>query len=99
MAVTAGKVAFRVTFVVLLVLLAFYVGRPLYWKLSATIHEIRESKHPYSVRDGLSHFVHEAQKSVGWFHDESDAGGIDDTSSKATNRRLLQIVGRKAHTV
>ncbi|KAG2727307.1 hypothetical protein I3843_01G146800 [Carya illinoinensis] len=88
MASSTAKVSFRVIMVVLLLLLLFYVGRPLYWKISATIHDIRHNKQ--TVKQGLSQIVLEAQKSVGWYHDESDSGVQEERAgSKATTRRIL----------
>ncbi|MFQ6653824.1 hypothetical protein Gotur_025043 [Gossypium turneri] len=55
MASSTSKLAFRIVLAALLLLALFYVGRPLYWKISATI-------------------MLEAQRSVGWFNDESDSG-------------------------
>jgi hypothetical protein len=37
---------------ILAILVLFYVGRPLYWKISATVQEIRENKR--TVKQGLS---------------------------------------------
>ncbi|XP_077218144.1 low-density receptor-like protein [Tasmannia lanceolata] len=92
MVYSTTRVSLRLVFGLLLLLAAFYVGRPLYWKLSATIHEIRENR--TTVKEGISQFVLEAQKSVGWVHDESDAGIDDQSSGKlvgvATNRRILR---------
>lgn len=122
MASPATRVTFRVVVAVLVIMVLFYVGRPLYWKISATVQEIRENKrtvkqgaffNPYvyifrytyiekieigSVKQcvfcfvfvfgtGISQIVYEAQKSVGWFHDESDSGFHEDR--KVVNRRLL----------
>ncbi|THU55953.1 hypothetical protein C4D60_Mb11t12090 [Musa balbisiana] len=91
----AARVWLRLAVAFLFLLAAFYVGRPLYWKLSATIHEVREKRK--SVKDGgglpfrISQFVLEAQKSVGWVHDESDSGAGDDRkASTATSRRILR---------
>ncbi|MCL7027955.1 hypothetical protein MKW94_012515 [Papaver nudicaule] len=44
---------------------------------------------------GISQIVHEAQKSVGWLHDESDSGFEDVPSNKksgliTTTRRILR---------
>lgn len=36
--------------VVILLLVLFYVGRPLYWKISATVHDIRQNKQ--TVKEG-----------------------------------------------
>ncbi|WCJ23643.1 hypothetical protein M5689_005657 [Euphorbia peplus] len=81
MASSTTRIAFRVVMAVILLMFLFYVGRPLYWKISATIQEIRQNKR--TVKQGISQIVYEAQKSVGWFHDESDSGDL-----RATNRRL-----------
>ncbi|KAK6254601.1 hypothetical protein SCA6_015906 [Theobroma cacao] len=78
MASPTAKIAFRTVIGVLLLLALFYVGRPLYWKISATVHDIRHNKQT---------IMHEAQKSVGWFHDESDSGFREDR--KQASRRLL----------
>ncbi|XP_021291897.1 uncharacterized protein LOC110422351 [Herrania umbratica] len=85
MASPTAKIAFRIVIGVLLVLALFYVGRPLYWKISATVHDIRHNKQ--TVQQGISQIMHEAQKSVGWFHDESDSGVPEDR--KQASRRLL----------
>ncbi|KAM1803609.1 hypothetical protein ACFX12_029576 [Malus domestica] len=65
--------------------------RPLYWKISATIHEIRQNKQ--TVKQGISQIVLEEQKSVGWYHNESDSGAHYHRAAKnvglATTRRLL----------
>ncbi|KAI4345513.1 hypothetical protein L6164_012628 [Bauhinia variegata] len=81
MASSTSRIAFRVLMVALVLLVLFYIGRPLYWKISATIHDIRQNKQ--TVREGLSQIVMEAQKSVGWYRDESDSG------DRAANRKLL----------
>ncbi|OAY55915.1 uncharacterized protein LOC110612050 [Manihot esculenta] len=81
----AARITFRLLVAFLAIMVLFYVGRPLYWKISATIQEIRENKR--TVQQGISQIVYEAQKSVGWFHDESDSGVREDR--KAINRRLL----------
>jgi len=102
-----SKVVFRTVVVALLLLLVFYIGRPLYWKISATVHDIRNNKqtvrqgflssfwipisnfcYRFSITlllasSGISQIVMEAQKSVGWYHDESDSG------VRANNRKLL----------
>ncbi|KAK4586952.1 hypothetical protein RGQ29_023905 [Quercus rubra] len=85
MASSIAKVSFRIFMVILFLLVLFYVGRPLYWKISATVHDIRHNKQ--TVKQGLSQIVLEAQKSVGWYHDESDSGLRDDRV--ATTRRFL----------
>ncbi|XP_030973560.1 uncharacterized protein LOC115993733 isoform X2 [Quercus lobata] len=86
MASSTAKVSFRIVMVILLLLVLFYVGRPLYWKISATVHDIRHNKQ--TVKQGLSQIVLEAQKSVGWYHDESDSGVREDRV--ATTRRFLE---------
>ncbi|KAI3890486.1 hypothetical protein MKX03_025028 [Papaver bracteatum] len=87
------RISVRVFFILLLLAVIFYTGRPLYWKISATIHEIRENRQ--TVKQGISQIVYEAQKSVGWFHDESDPGFEDAHSTKksgliTTTRRILR---------
>ncbi|KAG6766460.1 hypothetical protein POTOM_030543 [Populus tomentosa] len=69
MASATTRVIFRVVVGILAILVLFYVGRPLYWKISATVQEIRENKR--TVKQGISQIVFEAQKSVGWLRDES----------------------------
>ncbi|KAG7551168.1 hypothetical protein ISN45_Aa06g018650 [Arabidopsis thaliana x Arabidopsis arenosa] len=84
------RIWFRTVILISLMVVLFYVGRPLYWKISATIHDIRHNKQ--SVREGISQIVHEAQRSVGWYHDESDSGfreGHYKKSGVAVSRRLL----------
>uniref|UniRef100_A0A6N2KRG8 Uncharacterized protein n=1 Tax=Salix viminalis TaxID=40686 RepID=A0A6N2KRG8_SALVM len=88
MASAATRVTFRVVVGILAILVLFYVGRPLYWKISATVQEIRENKR--TVKQGISQIVFEAQKSVGWFHDESDSG--------VRQNRRLSSNGRKEGT-
>ncbi|KAJ9700147.1 hypothetical protein PVL29_005801 [Vitis rotundifolia] len=91
MATSTARVSFRVIVAILLILLLFYVGRPLYWKISATVHEIRQNKQ--TVKQGISQIVFEAQKSVGWFHDESDSGSREDRNAAvAANRKILRQV-------
>ncbi|KAA8548539.1 hypothetical protein F0562_000194 [Nyssa sinensis] len=63
MASSTARASFRLALAIIAILLLFYVGRPLYWKISATIHEIRQNKQ--TVRGGISQIVLEAQKSVG----------------------------------
>ncbi|CAN7005742.1 unnamed protein product [Brassica rapa subsp. trilocularis] len=112
---TPTRISFRILILISLMVLLFYVGRPLYWKISATIHDIRHNKQ--SVREGntlslllilsylsfitigrccldtgISQIVQEAQRSVGWYHDESDSGFLEARSKKSrvsTSRRLL----------
>ncbi|KAH0725818.1 hypothetical protein KY290_001647 [Solanum tuberosum] len=84
-----GKMTFRVVIAILVVLLLYYVGRPLYWKISATVHDIRHNKQ--TVSGGFSQIVQAAQNSVGWFHDESDSGVLD-VGIAAARRILLHKV-------
>ncbi|KAF5178110.1 Low-density receptor-like protein [Thalictrum thalictroides] len=79
-----SKILFRVVLLLLIIFIAFYVGRPLYWKLSATIHEIHDNKQ--TVKQGISKFVLEAQKTVGWYFDESDSGFIEDQSAEKVGK-------------
>lgn len=44
MASPAARASFRIVLAVVVVLVLFYVGRPLYWKISATVHDIRHNK-------------------------------------------------------
>ncbi|KAK4785732.1 hypothetical protein SAY86_002421 [Trapa natans] len=44
MASPAVGVSFHVALAVLVVLVLFYVGRPLCWKITATVHDIRHNK-------------------------------------------------------
>lgn len=56
MASPTARLTFRVVMIALAVLVLFYMGRPLYWKISATIHEIRENKQ--TVKQGtLTHVI------------------------------------------
>ncbi|XXG80729.1 hypothetical protein AAC387_Pa09g1525 [Persea americana] len=91
---TTARVSLRAAALLLLLLVAFYVGRPLYWKLSATIHDIRHNKQ--TVKQGISQFVLDARRSVGWIHDESDSGLGDDSSVQklgtAAHRRILRVL-------
>ncbi|XP_021894765.1 uncharacterized protein LOC110812317 [Carica papaya] len=92
MATSPAKLTFRVVVAMVVIVVLFYVGRPLYWKISATVHDIRHNKQ--TVREGISQIVYEAQKSVGWYHDESDSGIRDDRAKKAVAtaaRRLLLV--------
>ncbi|KAK6930086.1 hypothetical protein RJ641_004180 [Dillenia turbinata] len=91
MASGTSRVTFRIVLAVLFLMFLFYMGRPLYWKISATIHEIRENKQ--TVKEGISKIVQEAQRSVGWFSDESDSGVRDDRrTGVSTSRRLLRFL-------
>ncbi|XP_022749018.1 uncharacterized protein LOC111298563 [Durio zibethinus] len=90
MASATSRIIFRIVIAVLLLLALFYVGRPLYWKISATIHDIRHNKQ--TVQQGLSQIMHEAQKSVGWFHDESDSVVRGDRSKQASRRLLFKVL-------
>ncbi|PPS16650.1 hypothetical protein GOBAR_AA03941 [Gossypium barbadense] len=44
MASSTSKLAFRIVLAALILLALFYVCRPLYWKISATVHDIRHNK-------------------------------------------------------
>ncbi|KAL8515468.1 hypothetical protein ACS0TY_014237 [Phlomoides rotata] len=85
-----AKLTFRLVLAAAAVLILFYVGRPLYWKISATIHDIRHNKQ--TVSGGISQIVQEAQRSVGWFHDESDSGLMDNRKSASARKFLLRQV-------
>ncbi|XP_057834822.1 uncharacterized protein LOC131045281 [Cryptomeria japonica] len=102
MANQASRWALRLVLLVLICVVAFYVGRPLYWKLSATLQEVREKNYDAkAVRDGITQLMYSAQKSVGWFNDESDAGVNEkstkklakkvDKTKKANSRRLAYL--------
>ncbi|XP_052189609.1 uncharacterized protein LOC127799533 [Diospyros lotus] len=87
MASPRARVTFRILLAILITVAFFYLFRPLYWKISATIQDIRQNKQ--TVSGGISQIVDDARKSVGWYHDESDAG-------RTTARRILrQIRSRK----
>ncbi|OVA04393.1 hypothetical protein BVC80_1395g113 [Macleaya cordata] len=92
---STARVSCRLVFGILILLAAFYIGRPLYWKLSATIQEIRENK--TTVKQGISQFVQDAQRSIGWIRDESNSGFNEDRRGRkvgvATARRILRFVG------
>ncbi|KAL0735551.1 hypothetical protein Bca4012_011761 [Brassica carinata] len=47
---TSTSMWFRIVILITLMVVLFYVCRPLYWKISATIHDIRHNKQ--SVREG-----------------------------------------------
>ncbi|XP_073136324.1 uncharacterized protein [Henckelia pumila] len=87
MASRSVKLVFRILLAAAAVMALYYVGRPLYWKISATVHDIRHNKQ--TVSGGISKIVQEAQKSVGWFHDESDSGLQEDKKSVSARRFLL----------
>ncbi|KAL4345630.1 hypothetical protein HN51_063718 [Arachis hypogaea] len=91
MASRTSRTVFRVAMVAILLLFLFYIGRPLYWKISATVHDIRNNKQ--TVREGLSQIVIEAQKSVGWYHDESDSGFRAAKSRKLLRRIFSTVAG------
>ncbi|XWS39085.1 hypothetical protein CRYUN_Cryun18bG0019800 [Craigia yunnanensis] len=44
MASPTSRITFRIVIAVLLLLALLYIGRPLYWKISATNHDIRHNK-------------------------------------------------------
>lgn len=48
MASSTAKLTFRFLLVAVVALVLFYVGRPLYWKISATVHDIRHNKQTVS---------------------------------------------------
>ncbi|KAG6432196.1 hypothetical protein SASPL_103770 [Salvia splendens] len=111
MASSTAKLTFRFLLVAVVALILFYVGRPLYWKISATVHDIRHNKqtvsgevHYSAIRlllDCISQIVQEAQRSVGWFHDESDSGFNDNKKSSSSARRFLLgqvFINRKEYT-
>ncbi|XP_057771876.1 uncharacterized protein LOC130991598 [Salvia miltiorrhiza] len=87
MASPTAKLAFRFLLVAVVALILFYVGRPLYWKISATVHDIRHNKQ--TVSGGISKIVQDAQRSVGWYHDESDSGYNENKKSTSARRFLL----------
>nr|GLL43759.1 uncharacterized protein LOC109176218 isoform X2 [Ipomoea trifida] len=88
MASLTSRITFRLVLAILIILALYYVGRPLYWKISATVHDIRHNKQ--TVSGGFSQIVQEAQRSVGWFHDESDSGVHVDRKSAAARRLLVR---------
>ncbi|KAL6532291.1 hypothetical protein OROGR_014261 [Orobanche gracilis] len=90
MASPTARLTFRVLLAAAVILILFYVGRPLYWKISATIHDIRHNKQ--TVSGGISQIVQEAQRSVGWFRDESNSGFREDKKSASIRRFLLDQV-------
>ncbi|KAI3469468.1 hypothetical protein Pfo_026131 [Paulownia fortunei] len=89
MASPTARLTFRLLLAAAVVLILFYVGRPLYWKISATIHDIRHNKQ--TVSGGISQIVQEAQRSVGWLHDESDSG-VREKSTSARRFLLGQVL-------
>ncbi|KAH9683149.1 hypothetical protein WN944_025563 [Citrus x changshan-huyou] len=84
---STARLAFRIATAVIVILVLFYVGRPLYWKISATVQEIRENKQ--TVKQGISQIVYEAQKTVGWWHDESDLGAREYRTKRVVDTRRL----------
>ncbi|EYU43867.1 hypothetical protein ABFS82_07G022300 [Erythranthe guttata] len=90
MASPTARLTFRILLAAAAVLLLFYVGRPLYWKISATVHDIRHNKQ--TVSGGISQIVQEAQRSVGWYHDESDSGLSENKRFSSARRFLLDQV-------
>ncbi|XVF04758.1 hypothetical protein REPUB_Repub05bG0112700 [Reevesia pubescens] len=89
MASPTSRTIFRIVIAVLLLLALLYVGCLLYWKISSTIHDIRHNKQ--TVQQRISQIMHEAQKSVGWFHDEFDSRVCKDLSKKASKRLLFKV--------
>ncbi|KAJ1395161.1 hypothetical protein SESBI_33532 [Sesbania bispinosa] len=75
MASPTSRIAFRIVLITLLLLLLFYIGRP--FVLENLCYHPR---HPQQQANCLSQIVLEAQKTVGWYHDE----GI-----RAKTRKLL----------
>lgn len=65
------KITSRVVVGILVVLLLYYVGRPLYWKISVIVQDIRHNKQ--SVSEGFSQIIQATQNSISWFHDEFDS--------------------------
>ncbi|CAI9087403.1 OLC1v1021460C1 [Oldenlandia corymbosa var. corymbosa] len=88
MASARAKLIFRLVLCTLFLLLLFYVGRPLYWKISATFHDIRANKQ--TVSGGISQIVHEAKRSVGWLHHYGSETRHGDQKLAAA-RRLLDV--------
>ncbi|KAI3694265.1 hypothetical protein L1987_77229 [Smallanthus sonchifolius] len=78
MASLVVRVIFRSILALLLLFVLFHVGRPLYWKISATIHDLHQHKHT-----GFSEIVMEALKLMGWYDNSGVGEGIQ------TSRRLL----------
>ncbi|KAJ7296832.1 hypothetical protein O6H91_Y096800 [Diphasiastrum complanatum] len=73
MAARAGRIGVRVLVLTGFLVAAYFLGRPIYWKLSATFHELRENHYdPALVKQGLSDLVDEAKRTVGWGHLESE---------------------------
>ncbi|KAI8566136.1 hypothetical protein RHMOL_Rhmol02G0016100 [Rhododendron molle] len=52
MASARAKLTFRIVLVLLLVIAVFYLFRPLYWKISSTVQDIRDNKQTFT--GGLS---------------------------------------------
>ncbi|PNX58809.1 hypothetical protein L195_g059373 [Trifolium pratense] len=52
MASPNSRIIFRILMLTLLILVLFYTARPLYWKISATVHDVRNNKQ--TVRQGTS---------------------------------------------
>ncbi|XP_011090889.1 uncharacterized protein LOC105171458 isoform X2 [Sesamum indicum] len=87
MASPTARLTFRILLAAAMFLILFYIGRPLYWKISATIHDIRHNKQ--TVSQGISQIMQEAQRSMGWFYDESDSGLREEKKSTSARRFLL----------
>ncbi|GFZ14072.1 hypothetical protein Acr_24g0002620 [Actinidia rufa] len=92
MATTRARVTFRIVLAVLVIVAFCYLFRPLYWKISATVLEIRQNRQ--TVTGGISQIVYEAQKSVGWYHDEFDSGqsDVNRKTTAGTARRILRQI-------
>ncbi|KAL3695259.1 hypothetical protein R1sor_009335 [Riccia sorocarpa] len=82
-----ARIGFRLAVVVGLCVAGFYLGRPLYWKLSATLQEIKEKDYTQeAVKKGFSELMAEAQRSVGWG---------PGATSKYAEERALEDEGKK----
>eukprot|EP00249_Psilotum_nudum_P003096 c16426_g1_i1 orf=230-565(-) len=70
----------------------FYLGRPLYWKVSATIHEIQEKNYdPQAVKEGISELMH----AVGWAHGESTSKDTPELHDKLSIGNAEAMAARK----
>ncbi|XAR57149.1 hypothetical protein NMG60_11025187 [Bertholletia excelsa] len=87
MASARARVTFRVVLAILVIVGLFYIFRPLYWKISATVQDIRENKQ--TVSGGISQIVYEAQKSVGWYRNGANSGPRNQKVAAMTTRRIL----------
>lgn len=55
MASKTSKIALRIAVLVLVLFLLFFFGRPLYWKISATFHDIRHDNQ--TVTQGIYYII------------------------------------------